>query len=76
MELNKFVANFADQFDDTDASVFTSETEFRTLEEWSSMTGLLIIGMISDEYDVTLTADEFRKCVTIMDVYNIVVSKH
>ena len=39
------------------------------------MTGLMVIGMISDEYDVTLTADEFRKCVTVKDVYNIVVSK-
>lgn len=75
MELNEFVANFAEQFEDVDASVFSSETEFRSLEEWSSMTGLMVIGMISDEYDVTLTADEFRKCVTVKDVYNIVVSK-
>ena len=75
MELKEFVANFAEQFDETDASVFTPDTEFRALEEWSSMTGLMIIGMVSDEYDVTLTADEFRKCVTVKDVYNIVVTK-
>ena len=75
MELNKFVANFADQFEDTDASVFTPETKFRELEDWSSMTGLLVIGMVSDEYDKTLTADEFRKCETVEDVFNVVSSK-
>ena len=29
MEMNEFVAHFAEQFEDTDASVFTPETNFR-----------------------------------------------
>ena len=29
MEIKEFIQNFADQFDDTDASVFTSETKFK-----------------------------------------------
>ena len=36
MELKTFIENFAAQFDETDASVFTAETRFRDLEEWSS----------------------------------------
>ena len=75
MELNDFVAKFAEQFEDTDPAVFTPETEFRDIDEWSSMTGLLIMAMVSDEYDKTLTADEFRKCETVEDVFNVVVSK-
>ena len=75
MELYEFVQNFADLFDETDASLITAETRFRDLEEWSSLIGLSVIAMADDEYDVTLTADEFRKCVTVKDVYNIVLSK-
>ena len=44
MEIKEFIQNFADQFDDTDASVFTSETKFKELEEWSSLTALSVIG--------------------------------
>ena len=33
MEIKEFIQNFADQFDDTDASVFTSETKFKELED-------------------------------------------
>lgn len=33
MELNDFVAKFAEQFDETDASEFTPETYFHELEE-------------------------------------------
>ena len=46
MELKGFIENFAAQFDETDAEVFTAETNFRNLEEWSSLTGLLIISMV------------------------------
>lgn len=75
MELNDFVSKFAEQFEDTDPTTITPETEFRDLDDWSSMTGLLVIAMVSDEYDKTLTADEFRKCETVGDVFNVVSAK-
>ena len=52
MEIKEFIANFADQFDETDAEVFTPETKFRDLDKWSSLIALLVMSMIDDEYDV------------------------
>jgi acyl carrier protein len=75
MEIKDFIQNFAEQFDDTDASVFTPETVFHDLDEWSSLVGLSIIAMIDDEYDVTIKGDELRAAVTIEDVFNLVNSK-
>ena len=75
MEIKDFIQNFAEQFDETDASVFTSETEFHELNEWSSLIGLSIIAMIDDEYDVTIKGDELRAAKTINDVYELVKSK-
>ena len=49
MELEKFVEQFAGQFFDTPAEMIKSNTEFRQLDEWSSMTGLCILSMIKDE---------------------------
>ena len=40
MIMEEFIKNFAEQFDDTDLAVFTAETKFRDLEEWSSLIGL------------------------------------
>lgn len=39
MEIKEFVQNFAEQFDETDAAVFTPELAFRELEEWSRLLG-------------------------------------
>lgn len=75
MEIKEFVQNFADQFDDTDASEFTPETVFHDLDEWSSLVGLSIIAMIDDEYDVTIKGDELRAAKTVEDVFNLVNSK-
>ena len=75
MDLNEFVAHFAEQFDSTDASVFTPETRFREIDEWSSLIGLSVIAMVDEEYNVTLKGDDVKNSNTIMDLYNIVSSK-
>ncbi len=75
MELKTFIENFAAQFDDTDASVFTAETKFRDLEEWSSLIGLSLIAMVDEEYDITLKGDDIKNANTIEDLFNTVKSK-
>lgn len=75
MELNEFIAHFAEQFEETEASVFTPQTVFHELDEYSSLIALSIIAMIDEEYDVTIKGNDMRAAVTIEDLYNIVKSK-
>ena len=75
MELNEFVAHFAEQFDDTDASVFTPQTVFHELDEWSSLIGLSIIAMVDEEYGIALKGDDVKSSVTIEDLFNKVKAR-
>lgn len=75
MDKTTFVENFADQFDDTDPETITFETVFRDLDDWSSLTALLIIAMVEEEYGVTLKGDDIIASKTIEDLYNIVLSR-
>lgn len=75
MEIKGFITNFAAQFDDTEESVFTAETKFRELNEWSSLLALSIIAMIDEEYDVQLKGEEMRAAKTIQDLFDLVASK-
>lgn len=75
MNEKEFVENFANQFDDTDASVFSIITRFRDIDEWSSLIALSIIAMADEEYDVTLKGDDIKNSNTIEDIYNIVKSR-
>lgn len=75
MELKEFVANFAEQFDDTDASEIQAGTEFHKLEEWSSLIALGVIALAKTEYGKTITGKDLKECVTVEDVFNLINSK-
>ncbi len=72
MNLQDFIENFADQFDDTDKAVFTGETKFKELDEWSSLTALSIIAMVDDEYDVIIKGNDIINSETIQDLFEAV----
>lgn len=72
MEIKEFISNFAEQFDDLDASILTPETEFKALEDWNSLVALSVIAMIDEEYDVTIKGDDIRNAKTIEDLFNTV----
>ena len=75
MDLNEFVSNFADQFDETEASEITASTEFHNLDEWSSLTGMGVIALAKTEYGKSITGRELRDCKTVEDVFNLIASK-
>ena len=75
MNLNEFIENFAAQMDDTDPAEITASTEFRALEEWSSLSALSVIAMVDEEYDVTLKGDDVKNAKTVEDLFNIVSAK-
>lgn len=73
--LDEFVQLFAELFDETDASEFAPDTDFRELDEWSSLIGLSVIAMVDEEFGVALKANDFRQISTISDLYQVVVDK-
>ena len=73
MELNDFISNFADQFDETEG--INATTVFHELEEYNSLIALSIIAMVDEEYDVTLKGDDIRSAITVEDLFNIVKNK-
>lgn len=75
MNIQEFVVNFANQFDDTEMDVFTPETNFRELEEWSSLTGLAVMNMIAKKYNVKITPAELKSTNTIQELFDLVSTK-
>jgi acyl carrier protein len=72
--LDEFIALFAEQFDETDANEIHANTEFRELDEWSSLIGLSVIAMVDEEFDVALKGDDVKNSVTVEDLYNKVLA--
>ena len=75
MKLEDFIVNFANQFDDTDASEIQADTEYQELEEWSSLTAMSMIAMAKTQYGKTITGREVRSCKTVEELFNLIDSK-
>ena len=75
MNIQEFVQNFANLFDETDATEISLSTEFRSLDEWSSLIALSVIAMAIEEYNVKLKGDDMKAAHTVEDLYNVVKSR-
>jgi len=74
MELEGFIENFTDQLEDNTASI-TAETKFKDLDNWDSLTTMLVIGMVKADYDKDISATELADCDTILSLFNHINSK-
>ncbi len=75
MEIKDFIEKFAEIFDETDASTLTPETNFRDLDEWSSLSALGVIALADEEFDVEISGVEMRKAKTIQELFELINSK-
>lgn len=75
MELKDFIENFAEQFDETDASEINANTIYKELDEWSSLTSMSIIAMVKTVYGKAVTGKDIRDSRTVEDLFRIIDSK-
>ena len=75
MELQNFIQNRVDLFDDIDTSNFSALTDFKDNDEWNSLLALSVIAMVDEEYGVIITSDEIKQAKTIEELYMILKSK-
>lgn len=75
MELIKFIENFRCLFDDTDPCLINEDTDYKDLEEWSSLVAMGLIAMVDEEYGVDIKGDDIRAALSVKDLFDIVKSK-
>ena len=75
MTLEEFIKLFAAEFDNTAEDVFTAKTNYKSLDEWSSLVALSIISTVDEEFDKRLTGADLRSMDTIEDLYNLILTK-
>jgi acyl carrier protein len=75
MEVSTFLNHFANILDDTNPTLITTETIFRDLGEWDSLTALSLIAMVDEEYSLKLTGEDIKSSITLQDVFEKIKNK-
>jgi acyl carrier protein len=76
MEIKEFINKLEVEFEEIKDGTLNPETNFRDIDEWSSMHALIIIALIDVEYDVTLGGEDLVKMDTIQDLFDFVEQNH
>ena len=75
MNINEFIKKVEEEFTDIEPGKLKPGSNFREMFEWNSMNALIMIALVSTEYDVTLNAEDLINSVTVNDIYKIVESR-
>lgn len=75
MELQQFINNFSELFDETEKSLFNADTRFKELEEWSSLTILSVIAMADEKYNTRIKESEIISVGNVGELYQLIKDK-
>lgn len=68
MEKNQFYKELYEEIEIESVSSIDDNTAFKDLEEWDSMTSMVIIGFFNQNFRTVITADDLESNMTFGDL--------
>lgn len=72
MNIQEFITKFAEMLEIEDVDSLTPETQFRDLDEWSSISVMEFIAFADENYGKQIGDVHIKSCQTIQDLYNLI----
>ena len=72
MEESIFIENVKKQFIDANDIELGIDSEFKQIGSYDSLTGMTIIVMLKDEYNIDISEEDFRKIKTVKELFDYV----
>ncbi|MDN3676038.1 acyl carrier protein [Flavobacterium paronense] len=73
--MEEFIENFYEILEDTDTSEINQNTEYKNLDEWDSMTSLMLIAMVDEKYGKQIIGKDIEESLTLENLYVRIQSK-
>tara|TARA_B110000208_G_scaffold191309_1_gene257738 strand:- start:6818 stop:7075 length:258 start_codon:yes stop_codon:yes gene_type:complete len=73
--MNDFIENFYEILDDTERQEINQHTDFKNLDEWDSMTTLMLIAMVDEKYKKQVSGKEIKESISLEQLYSSIQSK-
>ena len=71
MEIKEFIEKLAEAIEIEETTSLTAETEFRELDEWGSLSVMLLIAFYDEEFGKQIGDVDIKECTTIGDLYKL-----
>lgn len=71
MEIKEFIEKFAEAIEVENVDELTAETEFKELDEWSSLSVMCLIAFFDEEFEKEIGDKDIKACTTLEDLFNL-----
>lgn len=71
MQITEFIEKLAEAIEIEDVAALNPDTVFKDLEEWSSLSVMLIIAFFDEEFDKQIEEKDIHAAITINDLYQL-----
>ncbi len=75
ISIDEFVSKLEKEFDDVPSGTLKANTNYKQMEQWTSMHALIIIAFIDSEFDIIFKSDDLKNTETISDLYKLIEEK-
>ncbi len=75
MTIEEFIELLYEEFEDLEPGVLIPDTNFRDLDEWSSMHALILIAIVDTNFDLVLDGEDLSRVETIQELYDLIEQK-
>ncbi len=72
MKLSEFIEKLKEVLEIEDHEIYSTDI-FREYDEWDSIAYLSVIAFLDEEFEIQFEESDFKKLITIEDLYNITV---
>lgn len=73
--MEEFIENFYEILEDTEENEISQNTDYKSLDEWDSMTSLLLIAMVDEKYGKQIIGIDIKECLTLENLFDRIQSK-
>lgn len=75
MEIKELIELFDTTLNEDGRYDIGADTEFKELDEWSSLTAFNLVESINEKYGIRIRGIELRRCNTITDLLDLLNNK-
>lgn len=72
MSIQALISRIQSEIDELDLESLSPETAFLEIEGWNSLYGLILMALVSTEYNVDLTGKQIQSIKTVQDLYDTI----
>ncbi|MDF1629942.1 MAG: hypothetical protein P1U78_09115 [Alcanivoracaceae bacterium] len=72
MNITDFIEKLEVEFEEVEKGSITPNTVFLDMKEWCSLYALIVMAIVSTDYDVDLSGDDLVGVATVSDLFDLI----